>query len=799
VYSLLPPQYKAVADKGLLRSSANSLIALPTSAGKTLLGELCLLAALGKGPGLVCYLAPYVALGRQVADSFRRHLPSAFQIHALVGGHRAGATLDPDSRAEVIVATPERLDSLLRVAPEVARKLKCLVCDEAHMIQSGTRGVRLEGLIARLRLLQSRRGPLRLVLTSAVLPEYEKLTSWIDIPPAAVITDSWRPTARRLALWRQDGVLAWYVGADPIRRAGVSNDTVIGVADVPWPKVRFYPAEHFGAIRKQEPDVFENVAYLVDLLCKRYGGAPILCYCTSRHSTRRMAAAIALRFPILEPLPDRLSASVSLIDTRHKALRPLAVLLRRGIAYHNASLPHQVRIHIEEAVKQREIIVVTATTTLAEGVDLPFRFTVLSDWLTWEGAQQRPMQSLLFRNIAGRCGRAGVMTEGDTIVFDNPLGAARLTNPFTRHSIQIDLFINQPVEGLHSTLSQVHSGSDEYEACIGELSSQFLAAIQENPDDGDLITSLGSHLYSTQYSAVAPRIYNHLSATRTSLLDDSHGALATAASPLRLTAFGRAALRTSFSPESCRRIAQLLSEEGAPADTAGLANHLLLRLGSLPEQPHDKLRKVLSGKRNSQFQVKQEDLHDLLKQWLAGEPLEGMFLSLPVLKRSTKKPKITDWAAGLSEPTVWDDDFDIFCDVVTLVFEGFLPRLMSACQGLSSIVGGWSPAVDWDTHSQFIEYGVDSLWAVAVLRSDISAERRPAAILGRKVPASSLSPSDPLGLTAIRSDPDRRQEFTSLVGQCIADAGGADTPVGEELRELTELLFRAARIPIGSS
>src|SRR5262249_8006811 len=147
VYTLLPPQYKAVAEKGLLRSSANSLIALPTSAGKTLLGEFCLLAALGQRPGLVCYLAPYVALGRQVADSFRKHLPSAYRVHPLIGGHRAQATLQPDSEAEVIVATPEKLDWLLRAAPELLAKLKCLVCDEAHMIQSGTRGVRLEGLI----------------------------------------------------------------------------------------------------------------------------------------------------------------------------------------------------------------------------------------------------------------------------------------------------------------------------------------------------------------------------------------------------------------------------------------------------------------------------------------------------------------------------------------------------------------------------------------------------------------------------------------------------------------------------
>jgi hypothetical protein len=106
VYLMLPPQYKAVANKPLLRSLDNALIALPTSAGKTLLGEWCLLASLQNTPGLVCYLAPYVALGRQVAASFRKHVPSDHQVHELVGGGRSEFPLSPQRNKEVVVATP---------------------------------------------------------------------------------------------------------------------------------------------------------------------------------------------------------------------------------------------------------------------------------------------------------------------------------------------------------------------------------------------------------------------------------------------------------------------------------------------------------------------------------------------------------------------------------------------------------------------------------------------------------------------------------------------------------------------
>ena len=51
------------------------------------------------------------------------------------------------------------------------------------------------------------------------------------------------------------------------------------------------------------------------------------------------------------------------------------------------------------------------------------------------------MPSLLFRNVAGRCGRAGVFTEGDTVIFDNPLGNTRYTEVSSRREVQEKMFI----------------------------------------------------------------------------------------------------------------------------------------------------------------------------------------------------------------------------------------------------------------------------------------------------------------------------------------------------------------------
>ena len=168
---LLPSQYEAIKEHGVLNSDRNLLIALPTGTGKTLLGELALLASLGRDPGLVCYVAPYVALGRQVAEKFLVTLLPTFSRSAEVGGYQEPEPLDPDNHLEVVVATPERFDAMIRLRRDLLPSIRCIVFDEAHMIGNGQRGIRLEGVLTRLRLasLRGEQVP-RFVLLSASCP-----------------------------------------------------------------------------------------------------------------------------------------------------------------------------------------------------------------------------------------------------------------------------------------------------------------------------------------------------------------------------------------------------------------------------------------------------------------------------------------------------------------------------------------------------------------------------------------------------------------------------------------------------
>lgn len=737
---LLPPQYTALNRSGLVNESWNSFVGLHTSAGKTLLGEMCLLGALDSGPGLSVYLAPYVALGRQVADGFRRHLPSSIRVHTLVGGFRADAALDPENQRELVVATPERIDAILRKSRELMKYLRCIVVDEAHHIGNGIRGARLEGILARIRMSQSTPRECRIVLLSAVVHEYARLKRWLSIPDEGVVTDDWRPTACRLGMWERDGKVRWFRGADVVRRTHTENSEIVGTQLIPWPNVTFYAPKHFGAKKKQLPMAMENVAYFADYLWNEFHDV-CLCICMSKNTSRQLAWTIANRFPSLEPIPKLLAQTRELIDSSYPHLRLLAFCCSRGVAYHNASLPHEVRRKLEEAVTQSELKVVTATTTLAEGVDLPFRTTIVVDWLSWQGEQERPMSPLLFRSIAGRCGRAGRQTEGDTIIFDNPIGDPRFTFDANRGDLIRAQFIEDTNLEISSVFEQARAGTEYFHDLQSAIASQFLAAIPENPEEESLVETFASSLYWSMASDQSPKAKATVKEIADSILSESEGALAFAASPIQLTTVGRAAVASGFSPESCREIMRVL--KGAkPSDNAvNLVSHLLVEVGHLREQSVYAWRKEVE-KPHRGCRIKVSDTSIVVKGWLAGDSLLDIFLRLPSVKKSKSKVSVNDWLDGLGDPVVWDDEFDTFVEWVNSVIVSFGSWLLRACAELSFEASGWTTDMEWKLLAEYCEHGVDTLWAVDAMRQNAPAGREVLAVLGREIFGSESASTD---------------------------------------------------------
>ena len=199
--SLRPAQDAALFTHNLLCSDESVLIATPTNSGKSLLSYLLLFkdAIAGKTVFLV---EPLRALAyekteelKRIADILKRQSRIKVNITITTGDYRltdefmhsAPANPDGSARGQIIIATPERLDALSRVAEnrEWFERISLVCFDEAHLLGDAHRGAALELLIAFLRSLRTQ---MRIILMSATISNSGDLAEWLS--PCGIISDA---------------------------------------------------------------------------------------------------------------------------------------------------------------------------------------------------------------------------------------------------------------------------------------------------------------------------------------------------------------------------------------------------------------------------------------------------------------------------------------------------------------------------------------------------------------------------------------------------------------------------------
>ena len=378
------------------------VVALPTTAGKTRIAEICTLMSLSI-ERRVLILTPFRALSAQSERSFRRTFgPLGFSVSSLYG---ATGAMPGDENAlrtrEIVIATPEKLDFALRKDPGLIDDVGLVVLDEGHLIGPGERELRYEILVQRL-LRRADAGQRRIVCLSAVLPDGEQLddlTAWMrsDADGTPVKSD-WRPTRQRF------GILDW-TGQTGRLTFGLEND---------GPYIQRFVELQEPIVPRRRPFPRDNTELTLAAAWKFASeDKRILVFCTQRNHVESYARKIVdlsqrgfLR-PLLGDAADIVRAEdigVEWLGADHPAVR----CLRIGVAIHHARLPNPFLREVERLLNEGVLTVTVASPTLAQGLNLSVAVLLIPN-LYRAGV---PLAGEEFANVAGRAGRAFVDLEG---------------------------------------------------------------------------------------------------------------------------------------------------------------------------------------------------------------------------------------------------------------------------------------------------------------------------------------------------------------------------------------------------
>ncbi|MGZ0747043.1 ATP-dependent DNA helicase [Haloparvum sp. AD34] len=381
VAELYPPQEQAV-EAGLL-DGENLVAAVPTASGKTLIAELAMLSAIERG-GTALYIVPLRALASEKKTEFERWEEFGIDVGVTTGNYEAdGEWL---ATQDVIVATSEKVDSLIRNGAPWIDDLSCVVSDEVHLVDDSHRGPTLEVTLAKLRRVNP---GLQTVALSATVGNAAEIADWLD---ANLVESDWRPIDLRM---------------------GVHYGNAINFDDGSQVEVPVESGE------KQTPAL---VGDALDTEEDGQGGSSLV-FVNSRRNAESAARKLGdVTRPRLTgeertKLRDLAAEIRDVSDT--DTSEDLADAVADGAAFHHAGLAAEHRSLVEDAFRDRLIKCVCATPTLAAGVNTPARRVIVRDWRRYDGefGGMKPLDTLEIHQMCGRAGRPGLDPYGEAVLL----------------------------------------------------------------------------------------------------------------------------------------------------------------------------------------------------------------------------------------------------------------------------------------------------------------------------------------------------------------------------------------------
>jgi superfamily II RNA helicase len=443
-------QLQAVDSLNLGRSV---VVCAPTGSGKTLIGEYAIHRAIRQGRR-VFYTTPLKALSNQKFRDFKAEFGEE-NVGLLTGD------ISINRDALVVVMTTEIFRNMLygtRIG-EVGTSMmgvEAVVLDECHYMNDKQRGTVWEESIIYCP------PHIQLVGLSATVANSKQLTDWISLVhgPTDLIYSDYRPV--------------------PLEFHFVSPKGIAPLLDPNTAKLNPKLKSHRPPGSRKQEDI-PSIGFVVSKLAEREM-LPAIYFIFSRRGCDKAVADMSTLRLVNAEESARLKIRIDeFLDKNPEAARAGQVEpLYKGIAAHHAGILPAWKVLVEELFTQGLIKVVFATETLAAGINMPARTTVISSLSKRTDQGHRLLTASEFLQMAGRAGRRGKDVVGYVVATQTRFEGAKEASDFATSAP--DPLVSQftPTYGMVLNLLQTHN-LEEARELVERSFGQFTKTLHLQP------------------------------------------------------------------------------------------------------------------------------------------------------------------------------------------------------------------------------------------------------------------------------------------------------------------------------
>ena len=485
---LYPPQKDAV-NAGIL-DEKNILVSTPTASGKTLIATLAMIQHIIKHKTKVVYLSPLRALAAEKFSEFKKletmKLDRKIKVTISTGDFDSVSNL---TNSDIMILTNEKMDSLMRYGPAWIDDIGLVISDEIHLVGDEGRGPTLEMILTRFKIGLAGNKP-RIIGLSATITNSDELAEWLDCKP---VESKWRPVPLSEAVYDD------FMVKNQERESYEVNFDSIGL-----------PSIGLGI------DSVKN------------GGQSLL-FAMTRPSCAKLATDSGkyiekmLSKNELDEL-EKISKKLLANNEQTQLIKKLAYVVKQGVAFHHAGLNQNCREIIETEFRSGKIKMLSATPTLAAGVNLPARRVVISSILRYntKSAGNTPISVLEYKQLCGRAGRPQYDKEGESIIIAKQIPQDDLLAHYVDGEPEpIESKIIEPSSLRIHLLSLIVTSPTITEDRINTFFSQTLGGMQAEDEtielnlenakhfliDEKFIIKNGNGLIATKFGQTVSRLY----------------------------------------------------------------------------------------------------------------------------------------------------------------------------------------------------------------------------------------------------------------------------------------------------